>query len=229
MSQVISDKEEKVIERKKSITRYLKFFLIPGWRDPEITEIEYNIGKTKSKRKLFRRVLTPLTIIGILMILFIAFCAVFSPWLTPYPLRLVTNPYLAMEEATAFAPPSPEHPLGTIIYGYDLLARLVWGSRTALTFGITSISIFAFCSFSDFGIFLKHELSISGTIWRSSPTSRQIFFTDLISSSLIFFSIIGIKLCRIDSSCISDKKYLAVCFELRVSFSAARLLSFICL
>ncbi|MFX0048159.1 MAG: ABC transporter permease [Candidatus Hermodarchaeota archaeon] len=142
MNQVILDKGEKVIERKKSITRYIKFFLIPGWRDPELTEIEYKLGKTKSKRKLFRRVLTPLTIIGIFMILFIAFCAVFSPWLTPYPLRLITNPYLSMAAGfPAFAPPSPEHPLGTTIYGYDLLARLIWGSRTALTFGIVSISL----------------------------------------------------------------------------------------
>jgi len=142
MNQVILNKDEKVIEQKKSITRYIKFFLIPGWRDPEFTDIEYNISKTQSKRKLFRRVLTPLTIIGIVMILFIVFCAVFSPWLTPYPLRLVTNPYLSMAEGfPAFAPPSPEHPLGTTIYGYDLLARLIWGSRTALTFGISSISI----------------------------------------------------------------------------------------
>jgi len=142
MNQVILNKNEEVIERKKSITRYIKFFLIPGWRDPEFTEIEYNISKTKSKRKLFRRVLTPLTIIGIAMIFFIVFLAVFSPWLTPYPLRLITNPYLSISEGfPEFAPPSPEHPLGTTRYGYDLLARLIWGSRTALTFGIMSISI----------------------------------------------------------------------------------------
>jgi len=142
MSQININKNEKGIKQKKSINRYAKFFLIPGWRDPEFTKIEYKISKTKSKRKLFRRVLNPLTIIGIFMILFIIFCAVFSPWLTPYPLRLITNPYLSMEEGfPEFAPPSPEHPLGTTRYGYDLLARLIWGSRTSLTFGILSISI----------------------------------------------------------------------------------------
>jgi len=142
MNQVSPSKNEKEIEREKSITRYAKFMLIPGWRDPDFTEIEHKISKTKSKRKLFRRVLNPLTIIGIVMILFIVFCAVFSPWITPYPLRLVNNPYLSMEEGfPEFAPPSLEHPLGTTRYGYDLLARMIWGSRTSLVFGMLSISI----------------------------------------------------------------------------------------
>ena len=34
--------------------------------------------------------------------------------------------------AHSFAPPSADHPLGTDSNGRDLLARLVWGSRTAL-------------------------------------------------------------------------------------------------
>jgi peptide/nickel transport system permease protein len=34
--------------------------------------------------------------------------------------------------ADSFAPPSAEHPLGTDSSGRDILARLVWGSRTAL-------------------------------------------------------------------------------------------------
>jgi peptide/nickel transport system permease protein len=34
--------------------------------------------------------------------------------------------------ANSYAPPSADHPLGTDANGRDLLARLVWGSRTAL-------------------------------------------------------------------------------------------------
>ena len=126
--------------RKKTIIRYFKFYLIPGWRDPEFNKIEFTIGKKKSKRKLFRRLLTPLTIIGMFMILFIIFCGIFCPWLTPYTLQLITDPYLSITEGfPVFAPPSPEHPLGTTQYGYDILARLIWGTRTALTFGLVSI------------------------------------------------------------------------------------------
>ncbi len=117
---------------KGKIKKYLKFYLIPGWREPEFSSTEFEIGKIKSKRKLFRRLLTPLTITGIAMILFLAILAVFSAWLTPYSLQLLSRPYTP-PGGTPFAPPSPEHPLGTTKYAYDILGRLIWGARTALT------------------------------------------------------------------------------------------------
>lgn len=125
---------------EKRIFQLVKFYLIPGWRDPEFTTVEYEIGKIKSKRRLFRRLLTPLTITGFVLILFIAFLSVFAPWLTPYSLKSITWPELAGPE---FKPPSPAHPLGTTKNGYDILARLIWGSRTTLTIGITTILIAA--------------------------------------------------------------------------------------
>jgi len=115
---------------KEKLIRYLKFYLIPGRRDPEFSAIESEIDKIKSKRKLFRRFLTPLTIAGFFMILFIALLAVYSPWLTTYTLEEITPPNYPIEKA--FASPSPEHPLGTTKYGYDLLARLIWGARTTV-------------------------------------------------------------------------------------------------
>jgi len=56
---------------KRKLIPRLKFYLIPGWRDPEFSNIEYEIGKMKSKRKVFRRLLAPLTITGFFMIDFI--------------------------------------------------------------------------------------------------------------------------------------------------------------
>jgi peptide/nickel transport system permease protein len=47
------------------------------------------------------------------------------------PLLPVHDP-TDVDLASSFAPPSAEHPLGTDSSGRDLLARLVWGSRTAL-------------------------------------------------------------------------------------------------
>jgi peptide/nickel transport system permease protein len=47
------------------------------------------------------------------------------------PLLPVGDP-ADVDLASSFAPPSAEHPLGTDASGRDILARLVWGSRTAL-------------------------------------------------------------------------------------------------
>lgn len=109
----------------------VKFYLIPGWRDPDFEAQEFEIGKIKSKRKLFRRLLTPLTIAGLVMILFIAFLGMFAPWLTPFTVDNLTPPDFLPE--TPFLPPSSDHPLGTTEYGFDILGRIIWGARTALT------------------------------------------------------------------------------------------------
>lgn len=136
-----SEKEGILSKNEKKIIRLLKFYLIPGWRDPEFSAIEQEIGKTKSKRRLFRRLLKPLTIAGFFMILFIAICAVYAPWFTEYTVESITDSGLS--GGTPFAPPSEEHPLGTTKYAYDILARLIWSCRTALVFGLTTIIIAA--------------------------------------------------------------------------------------
>lgn len=74
------------------------------------------------------------------MILLIVVCAIFAPWLTPYTLKDVTFPTI-IPGGQKFAPPSPEHPLGTTEYAYDLLGRLLWGSRTVLSMGFLPVLI----------------------------------------------------------------------------------------
>ncbi|MHA1104306.1 MAG: ABC transporter permease [Promethearchaeota archaeon] len=120
------------IRKKSKIIRLLKFYLLPGWRDPEFAVQQDKIEMIKSKRRLFRRLITPLTMIGIMMILFIAVLAVFAPWLTRYTIDELAMPYLP-PDGIPFDDPSLAHPLGTTKYGYDLLGRLIWGARTALT------------------------------------------------------------------------------------------------
>lgn len=124
------EKYESQLTIKDKLIRYLKFYLIPGWRDNRFTAIEFEIGKIKSKRRLFRRIITPLTIVGFVMILFIVVLAIYAPWLTTYTLEEITPPNYP--NARAFQQPSAEHPLGTTKYGYDLLARLIWGARTTI-------------------------------------------------------------------------------------------------
>jgi len=127
-----AEKNEISPRSENKLKMYLKFYLIPGWRNPDFNAREYEIGKIKSKRKLFRRLLTPLTIMAMFMVLFIAFLALYAPWLTEYTLEKLASPYIP-SDGKPFDPPSPEHPLGTTRFGYDVLGRLIWGARTALT------------------------------------------------------------------------------------------------
>jgi ABC-type dipeptide/oligopeptide/nickel transport system permease subunit len=117
---------------KRKMRKLIKFYLIPGYRNPDFSAEEYQIGKIKSKRRLFRRLLTPLTIVGMLMIFFIAILGVYSCWFTPYPLQELSRPFTP-QGGDPFWRPTPDHPLGTTKYAYDILGRLVWGARTALT------------------------------------------------------------------------------------------------
>ena len=141
--QAILEKEYKEKEsknRKNNVIRLLKFYLIPGWRDPVYTARQDKIERIKSKRRLFRRLITPLTILGLIMVLFIIFLGVFSPWLTRYPIEKLSMPHIP-PDGVPFDDPSAAHPLGTTKYGYDLLGRIIWGARTAITAAVFPVFI----------------------------------------------------------------------------------------
>jgi peptide/nickel transport system permease protein len=127
-------------EPKDTFIRKLKFYLIPFYRKSEFSKREYEIGKIKSKRKAFARFLNPLTIIGVLCILYILLLAVFPQWLTTYTIEEVTRSVYYCQ----FQPPGlcPEdqllHIMGSTKSGIDIHARLVWGGRSALTLGLFS-------------------------------------------------------------------------------------------
>ncbi|WP_169166792.1 ABC transporter permease [Cellulomonas taurus] len=56
--------------------------------------------------------------------------AIFAPLLAPYGYGQLRSPDTGLFGATQ--PPSSEHLLGTTVGGYDVLSRVIWGSRTAL-------------------------------------------------------------------------------------------------
>lgn len=140
INQTQLEKNESQLTIKDKLIKYIKFFLIPGWRDPDFKAIETEIGKIKSQRRFFRRLLTPLTIVGFIMIFFISILAIYSPWLTTYTLTEITPPNYP-SATPPFQLPSPEHPLGTTQYGYDLLARLIWGARTTMQIAAYPVAI----------------------------------------------------------------------------------------
>ena len=125
-------KEEESFRKNNNRSRFLpllKFYLFPGYRNPEFSKQEYEIEKIKSKRRFFRHLLNFLTLLGITIFLVYIFIGIFCPWLTEYPLQSVTPPSMP---GAPWLDPNSVHPLGTTRYGYDILARILWGARTSL-------------------------------------------------------------------------------------------------
>ena len=65
---------------------------------------------------------------------FIVLCALLAPWIAPYG-------YAIQELAAANRAPAAAHWFGTDEFGRDLLSRIIYGARTSLTVGVTSIGI----------------------------------------------------------------------------------------
>ncbi len=83
----------------------------------------------------FKRLLkNPTAVIGLIIISFAVFVAVFAPYLAPY------DPFL-MALPRAHEPPSLDHPLGTDFFGRDILSRIIHGTRISLLMGIAVVSI----------------------------------------------------------------------------------------
>ncbi|NMB20016.1 MAG: ABC transporter permease [Firmicutes bacterium] len=77
--------------------------------------------------------------IGIVMVSFLVFVAVFAPLLAPY------DPYDVSQRAAKGLPPSRQHLLGTSIStGQDIFSMLIYGTRVSLIVGVTSGVCIAF-------------------------------------------------------------------------------------
>jgi peptide/nickel transport system permease protein len=70
----------------------------------------------------------PLGAAGLAVIVVMALCAVFAPWVAPY------DP-LTVDYTSMLAAPSWEHWLGTDSFGRDVLSRIIYGARAALAVG----------------------------------------------------------------------------------------------
>ena len=70
----------------------------------------------------------PVGAAGLVVIIVMAVCAAFAPWVAPY------DP-LTVDYGGMLARPSPEHWLGTDSFGRDVASRIIYGARTALAIG----------------------------------------------------------------------------------------------
>src|SRR6476659_6806446 len=66
---------------------------------------------------------------GLVLTALFLLTAIFAPLLAPYGFNQLSD---ASGTFGAQQPPSSEHLLGTTVGGYDVLSRVLWGSRTAL-------------------------------------------------------------------------------------------------
>jgi peptide/nickel transport system permease protein len=78
-------------------------------------------------------------VLGIAIVLGYVLAAMAAPWLAPPDDPAHPTPFRSVGRITDHAPkpPSREAPLGTVGSQFDIYYTLVWGTRTALRFGLT--------------------------------------------------------------------------------------------
>jgi peptide/nickel transport system permease protein len=80
---------------------------------------------------VFRLLESPTATAGLGIVLFWVFVAIAAPWIAPFS---PTRSYIPMQHPLAHAPGGGVFLLGTDHLGRDLLSRLIWGTRTVLTY-----------------------------------------------------------------------------------------------
>jgi peptide/nickel transport system permease protein len=91
-----------------------------------------------SEWRRFRRVFfqRKIVFLGLLVLVLLALAAILAPWLAPY------DPY-DTNMRNVLLQPSKAHLLGTDPLGRDTLSRLIYGTRTALLVGFTTVTFAA--------------------------------------------------------------------------------------
>jgi peptide/nickel transport system permease protein len=76
----------------------------------------------------------PFTCVALILVTGFLVTAIFAPWLAPYsPVKI--------DVLHKLQPPSVEHWFGTDHLGRDLMSRVIYGARTALTIAMVSVAI----------------------------------------------------------------------------------------
>jgi len=73
-------------------------------------------------------------VIGLGLILFFCFIAIFAPLIAPYE-------YDQIDQNSIMQPPTLKHPFGTDLLGRDVFSRMLYGSRISLSVGIIAVGI----------------------------------------------------------------------------------------
>ncbi len=78
---------------------------------------------------------------GLVLTAFLLLTALFAPLLAPYSVG--TDAATGGVPFGAQQPPSAAHPLGTTVSGFDVLSRVIWGTRTAVAVIVAAVAAVA--------------------------------------------------------------------------------------
>ena len=97
--------------------------------DPVLAGLPVTDAKQERWRKTYIRFTSnTLSIVGLLMVLSVVFCAIFAPWIAPYPQDAGDT----IRFDSASESPSVDHLMGTDSLGRDILSRSLFGARISL-------------------------------------------------------------------------------------------------
>lgn len=89
------------------------------------------------RRTVYILLANPLSVIGLLLVGAVFFCAFFADFIAPYP----EHAGAVINFAFANKPPSADYLLGTDVVGRDILTRIIYAYRIALGMGLVVLSI----------------------------------------------------------------------------------------
>lgn len=109
-------------------------------RSREIISGVFHDQRRERYRRLWGRFTSnSMSILGLAIVMFVIFVAIFAPYLAPYPEDAGT----AIDYTQSFEPPSAEHPMGTDADGRDILSRVIFGARISIMLGVVVIGLAA--------------------------------------------------------------------------------------
>ncbi len=112
-----------------------------GMSEPTIEKIRLYKKKASQTWRLYRK--NWMGMLGLVILIFFVAMAVFAPQIV-WMLSVVGgwdhayDPFERVTTTRLVTPPSPEHWLGTDIRGYDILTRVIYGSRVSLEIGLVA-------------------------------------------------------------------------------------------
>ncbi len=99
-----------------------------GWRGlPVVRQLRQSVGLQRG-----------MLVAGLILTGIFLFTALFAPLLAPYEFNQLRD---AAGSFGAQQAPSSEHWLGTTVGGYDVLSRVIWGTRTALYVIVAAVAM----------------------------------------------------------------------------------------
>lgn len=100
---------------------------IPWRRIPVLAQLRDSVGLQRA-----------MLLLGLSITAIVVVAAIFAPAISPYGFaQLGAGGHLF----GAQQPPSATHPLGTTVGGYDVLSRVIWGTRTALAAVVAGVVV----------------------------------------------------------------------------------------